>query len=110
MKIQGLLLLAVLLAVGQASAQSQTNAPPASAIITVQKPKFHWLAPPTMTNSTKNLKPVEGLEPRAWTTVVGWHPGESAFVTGETHEGGWCLFWIDLGPSTVTRHVRLEHQ
>ncbi len=100
----------VLLAAGQAGAQSQTNATSASgsATITVEKSKLHWLTPVTMTNSTESLKPVEGLDPRAWTTVVGWHPGESAFATGETHEGGWCLFWIDLGPSSITRQVRSD--
>ena len=99
-----------LFAAGQAVAQQATNTPSASATITVQKPKLHWFAPIQTTNSVAEPKPVEGHDPRAWTTVVGWHPGESAFVTGETHEGGWSLFWVDLGPSTVTRQVRLDHQ
>jgi hypothetical protein len=98
MKLQGALLLIVLLAAGQAGAQSQTNATSASATITVQKPKLHWLAPATMTNSTENLKPVKGLDPRAWTTVAGWYPGESAFATGETHRSKLVLFWVDIEP------------
>jgi hypothetical protein len=27
----------------------------------------------------QSLEPVEGVSPRAWTTVVGWYPGASAF-------------------------------
>jgi len=110
MKIKRIILLIALFAACQAFAQQTTNAPSASATLTVQKPKFHWFAPIETTNSITNLKPTEGLDPRAWATVVGWHPGESAFVTGETHEGGWCLFWVDLGPSTVTRQARSSGQ
>ena len=95
-----------LLAAGQAVAQQATNAPSTSAIVTVKQPKLHWLAPITMTNSTEKLKPVEGLDPRAWTTVVGWHPGESAFATGETCKDRLCLFWVDLGPSPRIRTVQ----
>jgi hypothetical protein len=104
MKLQGALLLVTLLAMGHAGAQSQTNATAsASATITVQKPKLHWLPPVTMTNSTENLKPVEGLDPRAWTTVVGWYPGESAFATGETHRSKLVLFWVDVEPEPIAR-------
>ncbi len=106
MKIKRMIFLIALFAAGQVVAQQATNAPSTPAIVTVKQPKLHWLAPITMTNSTENLKPVEGLDPRAWTTVVGWHPGESAFATGETHEGGWCLFWIDLGSSPEIGHGR----
>lgn len=103
MKIKRTIFLIALFAAYQAIAQQPTNAPPVSAAITVQKPKLHWLAPTEMKKAKENLKPVEGLDPRAWTTVVGWHPGESAFATGETHEGGWCLFWVDIEPSPITR-------
>jgi len=97
MKRQGAVFLIVLFGVCQAFAQQTTNAPSTAATVTVQKPKFHWLAPTELKKSTENPKPVGGLDPRAWTTVVGWHPGESAFATGERHEPGVCLFWIDLG-------------
>jgi hypothetical protein len=33
----------------------------------------------------------KGLSPRAWTTVVGVHPGASAFPEPMTHEGGITL-------------------
>ena len=88
----------------QAVAQQTTNAPSTTATVTVQKPKLHWLAPAETKKSNENLKPVAGLAPRAWTTVVGWHPGESAFATGERHESRLCLFWIDLGsPPTIKK-------
>ena len=83
-------------AAGQALAQSQTKATSASVPITVEKSKLHWLAPVTTTKTKENLKPVEGLDPRAWTTVAGWHPGESAFPAAETHQSKLCLFWVDF--------------
>jgi len=110
MKRQGAVFWVALFAASQAFAQQATNAPSKSVTVTVEKPKFHWLAPPEPKKSKENLRPVEGLDRRAWTTVVGWHPGESDFLTGENHEGGWCLFWVDLGPSTVTRSVRFHDQ
>jgi len=97
MKRQGAVFSIVLFAMCRAVAQQTTNAPSTTATVTVQKPKFHWLAPAALKKATENPKPVGGLDPRAWTTVVGWHPGESAFATGEKHEGRLCLFWIDLG-------------
>jgi len=97
MKQQGVTLLIALFVACQAFAQQTTNAPSTSATVTAQKPKVHWFAPVQTTNSVENLKPIDGLDTRAWTTVVGWHPGESAFATGERHEPGVCFFWIDLG-------------
>ncbi len=92
-----------LFAADQVGAQSQTNATFASAPIMVEKLKLHWFAPVKTTKTKENLKPVEGLDPRAWTTVVGWHPGESAFATGETQRSKLCLFWVDVEPSPKTR-------
>jgi hypothetical protein len=104
MKRQGVTLLIALFVACQAVAQQTTNAPSTSATVTAQKPKVHWFAPVQTTNSVENLKPVDGLDPRAWSTVVGWHPGQSAFATGERHEGRLCLFWIDLGsPPTIKK-------
>jgi len=103
MKIKRTIFLVALFAACQAIAQQATNAPSKSVTVTVEKPKFHWLAPVGTKKSKENLKPVKGLDQRAWTTVVGWHPGDSAFVTGETREGGWCLFWIDIERVPVAR-------
>jgi len=97
MKRQGAVFWVALFAACQAFAQQATNAPSTTASVTVQKSKFHWLAPAALKKTRETPKPVGGLDPRAWTTVVGWHPGESAFATGERHEPGVCLFWIDLG-------------
>jgi hypothetical protein len=95
MKLQGAVFLIALFAACQAVAQQPTNAPSASATFTAQKPRFHWLAPIQKAKARENLKPIEGLDPRAWTTVVGWHPGESAFPNSETSEG-WDLFWVSF--------------
>ncbi|MGA9451047.1 MAG: hypothetical protein WBW41_06845 [Verrucomicrobiia bacterium] len=103
MKLKRTIFLMTLFAACQAIAQQATNAPSKFVTVTVEKPKFHWLAPAEAKKAKENLRPVEGLDPRAWTTAVGWHPGESAFATGETHEGGWCLFWIDIERVPVAR-------
>jgi len=103
MKIKRTILLIALFAACQAVAQQTTNAPSASATVTVEKLKLHWLAPIETNKTSENFKPAEGLDPRAWTTIVGWHPGESAFPTAETHEGGWCLFWVDIERSQRPR-------
>jgi len=104
MKSRGILILFALFAAGLAGAQSQTNSTSASAtIIKVQEPKLHWLAPVTTTKTNNNLKSVEGLDSRAWTTVAGWHPGGSAFPAAETHRSKLCLFWVDFEPSQITR-------
>ena len=96
MKLRGVLILFALLAAGQAGAQSQTNATAASAPITVEKLKLHWGAPVKTPKTKGNLKPVEGLDPRAWTTVVGWHQVEPDFPAAESHRSKLCLFWVDF--------------
>ena len=96
MKLQGAVILIALFAACQAVAQQATNTPSASATVAVKKPKFHWLAPTETKKFKENFQPVEGLDPQAWTTVVGWHPGESAFASAETHEDGWPLFWVSF--------------
>jgi hypothetical protein len=95
MKLQGVAFLIALFAACQAGAQQPTNAPAASATFTTEKPKLHWLVPAKITKLKENLKPVEGLDSRAWPTVVGWHPGQSAFRGPETAEG-WDLFWVSF--------------
>ena len=104
MKLRGVLILFALLAASQAGAQSQTNSTSASAtVIKVQEPKLHWLGPVTTTTTNNNLKRVEGLDSRAWTTVAGWHPGESAFPAVETHRSKLSLFRMDFEPWPITR-------
>jgi hypothetical protein len=40
------------------------------------------------------LASTRGLSTRAWTTVVGWNPGESAFPDAMTHESSLALFTL----------------
>lgn len=92
-----------LFAAGQVSAQSQTNATSASAPITVEKLKLHWLAPLRTTKTKENLKLVEGLDRRAWTTVVGWYQVKSDSPAAESHRSKLCLFWVDIERLPQTR-------
>ncbi len=85
-----------LFAAGRAGAQSQTNATSAFAPITAEKLRLHWGAPLTTTKTKENLKPVEGLDPRAWTTVVGWRQVDSDFPAAETRRSKLCLVWVDF--------------
>ena len=96
MKIPKAVILTALFIACPATAQQATNTPSVSATVAAEKPEFHWFASAETKKSNKNLERVEGLDPRAWTTVVGWHPGESAFVSAETHEAGWPLFWVSF--------------
>jgi hypothetical protein len=49
-------------------------------ISNVQTPLFHFGAKSNpVSTSGKNREYVQGLHPQAWTTIVGWHPGRSAF-------------------------------
>lgn len=79
-----------------------TNAPPAAMTITEQRPKLHLLGPGTTAKQKGAIpKPIDGLDPRPWSTVVGWRPGLSGFAEPETHQGGLTLFWVDREPTTV---------
>jgi hypothetical protein len=108
MKRQGAICSILLAAACQVIAQQKTNAPATSAVVAVKQPKIHWFAPAEMKPAKKIPKPVAGLDPRAWSTVVGWHPGESAFATAENGPGRLTLFWIDLGPSPVAKKVKAQ--
>jgi len=46
---------------------------------TIGKVNAYWLAPAQPADTRNNREPIEGLSPQAWTTTVGWHPGQSAF-------------------------------
>ena len=78
----------------QTGTQSETNATLTFQTVKVEKPKLLWLSPSTAVTAKRNLKPVEGLDPRAWTTVVGWKSGKSAFPTAETDQSKLCLVWV----------------
>ena len=104
MKAHRILLLVVLFAACKALAQQQTQmhatVSPASGIsTTVKKPQFHWLMPTNPAVSVENRNHVEGLDPRPWTKIVGWHPGESEFPNPENFSTGMPLIWIGQPPT-----------
>lgn len=41
---------------------------------------------------------VHGLSNHAWSTTVGWRPGQSAFADERTHEATLTLLWIGCEP------------
>jgi hypothetical protein len=66
----------------QTPRQMQTTIKPVPAKTnfgSLNKLKVHWLAPAQPADWRKNQEPIEGYSPVAWTTIVGWHPGESPF-------------------------------
>jgi len=85
--------------VAQPPAQGYQSSTAKSSAIVIEKPKFHWLAPQEKVETRNNWEPVKGLSPRAWTTVVGWNTGESAFPDPVTHKSQLDLFWIGSEPS-----------
>jgi hypothetical protein len=107
MKTQRTLLLIALFAAGSALAQQQmtqglttprhkVSAP--AATTAVGELKFHWLAPAKPADLQNDREPVEGLSPQAWTTIVGWHPSESAFPDENTAEPEMPLLWFGREP------------
>ena len=79
-----------------AASASRTNAP-ASTVFAAPKPKFHLFGPANPVRPQK-FQTIEGLDPRAWTTVVETRTSKTAFPSGETHEAGLCLLWWGSEP------------
>jgi hypothetical protein len=99
MKLQRTLLLVASFAACNVMAQQQGTNSPASATFAVEEPKLHWLAPSRpVVSQQNNREPIEGLSPQAWTTVVGWHPGASAFPNSENYTTELPLLWIGHAP------------
>jgi hypothetical protein len=105
MKTRRTLLLIALLAACNVMAQQQqteqhSTVSSAAATTTVGKLNFHWLAPAKPVDLRNNREPVEGLSPQAWTTTVGWHPGESAFpdMDGKNFSTEMPLVWFGHEP------------
>ena len=111
MKKERTLFLIVLFAACQVVAQQQTtpasasrtNTPSASVTITAPKPKFHLFGPAGPAQPQKSLRLVEGLDPRAWTTVAETCTSKAAFPSGKTQEAGLCLLWWGSEPQTQAR-------
>jgi len=115
MKKEWTLFLIVLFAACQAVAQQQTHAQlatqavaasasqtnhAASVTFTAPKPKFHLFGPAQPAQSQKRLRLIEGLDPRAWTTVVETRTSRRAFPNGENHPAGLCLLWWGSEPQS----------
>lgn len=60
----------------------------------------HWLAPAQPADTRNDRKPVEGLSPQAWTTTVGWHPGQSEFpdLDGQNVSTKTSILWFGCEP------------
>ena len=75
--------------------------PPAPVTFSTERPKLHLLAPKGTVRGKPVPKPIEGMDPRPWSNVVGWRPGESQFPSAENSQGV-PLFWVAVGPSGTT--------
>jgi hypothetical protein len=53
---------------------------------------LHLINPFAPTERKEEFESTRGLSVRAWTTVVGWHVGGSAFPDAMTHESSMGLF------------------
>jgi hypothetical protein len=106
-KTQRTLILIALFAAGSATAQQQITqelttprhkvSSPA-ATTSVGELHFHWLAPTNPAVLQNDREPVAGLSPQAWTTTVGWHPGESAFADNINSASGMPVLWFGREP------------
>lgn len=84
--------------------QPASAGPSASTTLPAEKQKIHWLTPARPPEINSDLKPVEGLSRRAWTTTTGWHPGVSDFPDSVTYSPGMCLFWLGHEPWQHATH------
>jgi len=78
----------------RAASGSQTNTVATARIVAA---KFHLGAPAHPVQSP-GIQPVEGLDPRAWTTVAETRTSREAFPSGETHQAGLSLIWWGSEP------------
>jgi hypothetical protein len=70
----------------------------AAATTAVEKLNIHWLAPVDLTDWRNDREPVEGLSPQSWTTMAGWHPGQSAFPDNANFSTEMPLLWLGHEP------------
>jgi hypothetical protein len=109
MKKESTLFLSVLFAAWGAVAQQQTNitsatsashtnAPSASATLSSVKPKFHLWGPADTAPKVNGPRLIEGLDTRAWTTVVEDDSCQRVFPDAGTHQPGLTLLWWGSEP------------
>ncbi len=60
---------------------------------------LHLVNPFAPHETTPQVPGTRELSPRAWSTVVGWSPGRSAFPDETTHEPSMCLFSLTRTPA-----------
>jgi hypothetical protein len=106
MKTKRTLLLIALFAACSVMAQQQqqqteqhTMTSSAAATMSVGNLNIHWLAPAKPVDWRNNRQPVEGLSPQSWTTVAGWHPGQSAFPDEKNFSTEMPLLWFGHEPA-----------
>ena len=111
MKKERTLFLIVLFAAWAAVAQQQTNvtsttsashtnAPSASATFPTVRPTFHLFGPAETVPKVKGPRMIEGLDTRAWTTVVEDDSGKRVFPDAGTHQPGLTLLWWGSEPQS----------
>jgi hypothetical protein len=59
---------------------------------------FNLLNPLVQTAFKDQPLLIENKSTRAWTTINGWHPGESTFPDARTYEPHFDLFWVGAAP------------
>ena len=60
---------------------------------------FKLLNPLIQTSPKAQALQIENMRTRPWTSVVGWHPGESTFADVRSYEPHFDLFWIGATPN-----------
>src|ERR1700690_3985120 len=106
---QTLLMLAVLFSAGRVVAPPSGGLSSAPHIRRRHKEKSHWFAPANAASARKDRTPGDGLSVQAWTTTVGWNPGQSAFPDFATDSSTLGLFryrhepWLDSTRPTFSQ-------
>lgn len=70
-------------------------------IVEVPRRVLHLINPFAPSEAKEGFENLRDLNPRAWTTTVGWHPGTPPFQDAVTHESSLSL--IDLNRSRELR-------
>jgi hypothetical protein len=103
MKIPRTSMLIVLFIGGWVAAQQPVLDPSVSTTRAVEKKKLQaTLKLPEPKQSKDKIGRIGKFGTRAWTTIVGWHPGESAFPDPKTTEAGLCLISVGNTPPRQT--------
>ena len=79
---------------------SHTNAPSASTTFPTVKPTFHLFGPAKPVQAGENSRYVEGLDTRAWTTVVEDDSGKRVFPDAGTPQPGLSLLYWGTEPGS----------